>query len=386
MSSSADFTSLRPALQRVLGGFHRLSNSPDFSFQHRLDRNRFPVPELLLILLRDVMGFDWDGPGEKVLWSVYFVVDKHSFAVEHAKFGLRVRSSAGEGAMLCRVLGQLESALGRLERRLQPLIAQQIADGNVILANRSAQFRARYLFFRDQADTAFRTSKPPRQAHGSEPRPHVEEVQVLVGEFSYRIRAERQGFFYSVAATDAYFSYLEHQLTLLRAFLGAPLPDTGVVGFLRSRWDEKLKDVLATSSTTHAALIGRLRDLKERIRNPFAHGGVENDGGSIFCILPGVGPIPGNMSRTRNGAHFKWIPVDTEDHQASCLLFDELDEVLAKGRLSKASLMAGGGVDPAWNEDAFKNYRKLMRSSRSNVRHYIEHWNDEQDRHDNMDY
>ena len=43
----------------------------------------------------------------------------------------------------------------------------------------------------------------------------------------------------------------------------------------------------APSAPSPAARI-EVADLKERIRNPFAHGGTENDRGSIYCHIPGV--------------------------------------------------------------------------------------------------
>lgn len=83
------------------------------------------------------------------------------------------------------------------------------------------------------------------------------------------------------------------------------LPEGGIEKVLAARWDDKLQAVLGAGSQAHGRMIGRLRDIKERIRNPFAHGGTENDRGSIYCHIPGVGTIPGNMSRTKNSAHFK---------------------------------------------------------------------------------
>ena len=62
----------------------------------RADPKLFPVPELVLFALRDVMGFSWSGGGEKVRWSVYATVEGEPFVFEQRKFGFSI--DHGEGA------------------------------------------------------------------------------------------------------------------------------------------------------------------------------------------------------------------------------------------------------------------------------------------------
>jgi hypothetical protein len=126
--------------------------------------------------------------------------------------------------------------------------------------------------------------------------------------------------------------------------------------------------------------------LKERIRNPFAHGGIENDGGSIFCHIPNVGAIPGNLSRIKKSARFRFIPVDTEDHASVCKLFDDVDYFLSKDQLATPCALADGGVHPAWDEHNLSEYARLNSSTTQEVEEFIMHWNRIQDMHDNMDY
>ena len=56
----------------------------------RPDRSLFPVPELVLFALRDVLGFRWSGVGEKVRWSVYATVEGEPFVFELRKFGFTI--------------------------------------------------------------------------------------------------------------------------------------------------------------------------------------------------------------------------------------------------------------------------------------------------------
>lgn len=388
VTAEALYASFRPSVAKALRGFEPPLQTPSDMHRVSLDRMQFPVPELLLLLLRNVMRFPWEGQGEKVRWTVRFSVNGSPCAVELTKFGLKLYVRKGDPALYQRVSGQLGSALARLEKRLEPMIEMQMRLGNVSLANRSSDFDARYRFFRDKADVAYRSSqrKVGSKPSGDSHTPGL-DISQIVADLNRTVRRSREGFFNSVAMVDAYFSYLEHRLVLLRAFTGRAVPEGGVQSILMKRWDEKFAETLgAESAAEHGALLGRLRDLKERIRNPFAHGGVENDGGSIYCHVPFVGAIPGNMSRTKRSAHFKWIPVEVEDFRSICELFDSVDSVLKSGPMEKPALLADGGVDPAWDGDQLKRYRKLLRGSRKALEAFVTHWNYERDRHDNMDY
>ena len=386
-SPQAPFAAFRPSVAKALNGFSpREPSQGDLQWAY-LERAVFPVPELLLLMLRDVMGFPSYGPGEKVRWTTFFSVSGFPYAIELAKFGLKIYYQREGSEMLKRVTGQLSSALGRLEKRLEPLLKQQIELGNVTLANRSSEFEARYRFFREKADVAYRSSKrnPARKA-AQKPGDLGAELSERMESFGRAMGKRREGFFFSVAMVDAYFSYLEHRLVLLRAFSGRAISSGGVEAILMMRWSEKLDDILGPQKSDQGVLLGRLRELKERVRNPFAHGGVENDRGSIYCHIPFIGAIPGNMSRSRRSPHFKWIPVEEEDHGSICELFDQVDALLRSSRLEKPALLADGGIDPVWTPNELKLYRKLVRGSHKALAEYVEHWNYERDKHDNMDY
>ncbi|MDR6586361.1 hypothetical protein [Herbaspirillum frisingense] len=381
-----EFSELKPQFIRSLNGFSAGGESPGRHSRIRLDRDRFPVPELLLILLRDVMGFPWGGVGEKVRWTVYFGVAGQAYAIELAKFGLYIYCPEGQHDSLTRVLGQLESALGRLERSMEKYAQERIQSGDVTIANRSSLFQRRYQFFRKKAQTAYRAAERPPRTRKVAKTTVVSNVTDLFAPIAARMEKQGEGFYYSVAMIDAYFSYLEHQLILLRVFLGTALGKTTVKDVLTARWDAKLKLVLGADVTTHKDLIGDLRRLKERVRNPLSHGGVENDGGSMFIHVPRVGALPANMSNTRSSTHFNFIPVDAPDHKKACEIFDLLDLVLKAGRLEWPTQMIAAGVDPAWDKKSMTEYRKLNRQSLTTRERWLDRWCHEWEQHQNMDY
>jgi hypothetical protein len=385
-STTEFFAAFRPSVAKALNGFAPGNPSEGDLGWTYLERAQFPVPELLLLLLREVMRFPSYGAGEKVRWTTFFSVDGRPYALELAKFGLKIYHAKEGDQLLERVIGQLSSALGRLEKRLAPLIKEQIELGNVTLANRSSEFGARYRFFRQKADVAYRSAKRKPASQRLRESGGTGGLSEMMAAWGRAVGKRREGFFHSVAMVDAYFSYLEHRLVLLRAFRGKPLSPGGVEAVLTMRWDAKFDDALGPQAPASGVLLGRLRELKERIRNPFAHGGAENDKGSIYCHLPFVGTIPGNMSATRRSAHFKWIPIEEEDHESICELFDQVDAVLCDGPLEKPALLADGGIDPVWTPDELKLYRRLIRGSKKALDEYIDRWNYFRDQHDNMDY
>ena len=339
------------------------------------------------------MGFEWSGHGDKVRWSIYFTVSDVPICLELAKFGMRIWHPKEDQPNKKRIIGQLQSALRRLEEHLMPLIDASINDGEVTVANHSSEFRDRYEFFREKAGLSYaeaaavEAKKEESIGARKKKSDEIGTITALLGGFGEVMRNRREGFYYSVSMIDAYFSYLEHRTTLLRAFIGKPIDKGNFKTILGAKWDDKLR-MIAPSPTSREfqTLLGRLRELKERIRNPFAHGGVENDGGSIFCHIPNVGAIPGNLSRIKNSARFRFIPVDTEDHTSVCELFDDVDSFLSKDQLAIPCALAEGGVHPAWDNHNLSEYAKLNSSTMQEVTEFIMHWNRLQDMHENMDY
>ncbi|WP_186071814.1 hypothetical protein [Burkholderia gladioli] len=405
-TSLGNISSLRPAFARDLRGFTHPDRGSEWEgngfWEGKLDCAEFPVPDLLLILLRDVMNFPSREFGDKERWAIFFKVDEQPAYIRFMKFGLRIGSMQRDPKFIPRVKGQLRTALRRLERKLGPLLNEAVDLGNATIPNRIYEFRERYKFFRDHAGKSFQMAKsPPASSSGddkneceqSNDREENESVVSRVSalfnrvfeEYNRNTSARREGFFFSVAMIDAYFSYLEHRLILMRAFTGKALVRGELAKILRARWGDKFK-MIGLSSIERDELLSRLKNLKERIRNPFAHGGVENDGGSIYCHVANVGPIPANMSAIGKGVRFGFIPVDTEEHESACTLFDSIDEFLGSGDLRVANALAEGGLHAAWDSDHLQLYRQLQNATNDEVEDYIHHWHDEQDRFENMDF
>lgn len=365
----------------------------DFSdlSQGKLDREDFPVPELVLFVLRNVLRWKWSGKEEKVRWSVYGAVAGEPVIFEFAKFGLRLYrpQSSVCSIPLKRIIGPLKSGIDIAEKYLQPHIDSQIQQGEVIIANYFSEFVGRYQYFRKKADLAYRRAakepRPRKPAADDEP-PSI--MRDLVHAFSHRREADTEGFYNSVSMVDCYFSSLEHRLMLLRAFTGKPMASGGLQGFLKLTWESRLAEVLGpVQPASTGRLIKKLKDIKARIRNPFAHGGYENDKGALHVYLPFLGStIPGNFTRFGKSVRFSMVPVEANDHAESCRVFDELDELLQSNELAAPHALMREGIDPSFDAESLQHYFSAVTEGDEALRSFIEYWSHIYEREANMDY
>ncbi|MDX0537945.1 hypothetical protein GOC55_32295 [Sinorhizobium medicae] len=353
------------------------------------DRSEFPVPDLIHFMMRYVVKWKMSGPEEKVRWTAYGSVDGTPVFLQMRKSGFTIGVEKGRALAFQRVVGQLKAGLKEVEKFLEPYAKHQVENGDVTIVNRFHEFEDRYRFFRDLAGKAYGKAKTPRRKKrvASTGNPSGGFMSEMVAELNRSTRANHEGFYHSTAMIDAYFSALEHRLVLLRAFTGTAFADGAVLSLLAARWDEKLKLVVpAIQIKKMAPILGKMRDIKERIRNPFAHGGSENDRGSLFFHLPRVGAIPANFSGFGRSVRFTVVPIESHSHAEICRTFDELDALLETGALERPHRMIKASIDPSFDATAIKEYADATSGTDEDFEHYMDWWSKEWERHANMDY
>lgn len=383
------FGRARKRLEKKLVGFS--SDFPRDLQRHEMESSRpntkdFPVPELVLLALRNVMGWRWSGHGEKVRWTVYGSVLGEPIAFELRKFGFTILRAKSAQVPQDRIVGQLRAALRELENELKPLADHQARRGAVLVVNRFGEFDSRCRFFREKARKSFRGARnPPKPKRSTKGGKAV--MAGIADALNYVSRRQRAGNFYATAMIDAYFSALEHRLILLRAFIGLPLEDGGLTAFLSKRWDDKLRVILPVDANKPAAeMLGKLRRIKERLRNPFSHGGLENDGGSLFFHMPEVGVIPANFSNFADSPRFSFLPIEDQTFDECCNAFDALDKLLSSGALKLPDRFVVAGVDPSFDAASLVQYAEAIAQGEGAVEEWIARWGHEWETHANMDY
>lgn len=391
--SDDDIPAFKEQLQRCLEGFSsKWLDACDHDLMHptRLARKDFPVPELLLFALRNVLGWRWLGHREKVRWTVLGHVGGEPIAFELQKFGLRMLRPAGEHAFDDeRVIGQLRGAIQITEKFLKPLTEHQIHLGELVIANHHGEFSSRYLFFREKADAAFRQANRKRRRKKGQPEGiGIEGLgSLLSAVLNHGMQQKQEGFFYSVAMVDCYFSAIEHRLALLRAFTGRSMEEGGVRKFISMSWDKKLAEILGgKQSNKIRETIRDLRRIKERIRNPFAHGGFENDKGSLQIYIPTLGMLPANFTKYGESARFSLFPVEDQDHTECCNTFDEVDKLLSSDHLAGPHRILEAGVDPCYDPESLAMYFRAISEGDDGIEAFLDHWSRIYEREVNMDY
>lgn len=222
MSSSDPFEIMKLRVTKALAGFSK--KFPEGQSRYDIasskpDKSDFPVPDLVLFMMRNVMGWEWSGHGEKVRWTVYGSFKGLPVILElfFRKFGFAIGMEAGEAKDRQRLVNQLKTALRHVETFLAPIAQHQVSLGEASIANRFSEFESRYRFFREMADKAYAEAKKrPKKRKAKEGEVAAEETAKLfmsdmVLDLNRSTRAN-QGFYYSTAMVDAYFSLLEHRL------------------------------------------------------------------------------------------------------------------------------------------------------------------------------
>ncbi|MBZ9726342.1 hypothetical protein LB554_20580 [Mesorhizobium sp. CO1-1-11] len=389
-------TKIRKRLNKTLAGF-----SPDFPAgldswdmeSSRPPAELFPVPELVLFTFRNILGWRWSGAGEKVRWTVYGSVLGEPVGFELRKFGFTILRAKDHKVPYDRIVGQVGAAMRQIEELLAPFAAEQARLGNVLIVNRFGEFESRYRYFRGKARKAFaKADKPAQLPKLPKARKEKESeaglpVGMIAAVLNQLHAAQTEGYFLTTAMIEAFFSAMEHRLILLRAFSGQPLESGGLEVFLEKSWDEKLKAVFPLDNNHQAGVtLGKLRRIKERLRNPFSHGGVENDGGSLFFHLPGIGVVPANFSDFADSPRFSFIPIKVDNFEECCSVFDAVHDMLSTGPLVFPHRFVDAGVDPSFDAKTLSEYAGAMAKGAEAVAQWIELWGHNWTTHANMDY
>ncbi|WP_390551584.1 hypothetical protein [Qipengyuania sp. MTN3-11] len=323
-------------------------------------------------------------------WSIYATVEAEPFVFELQKFGCRIMARRGVSLkLLDRVSGQLSASLKLLEPLLKRYAESQIAEGRLTLENRMSLHDGRYFYFRGLADEAFafRPSPAGKRRRATKKSATMGILTEVVEQMNLAGHAEQKGFFASGAMVDAWFSRLEHRMLILRAFVGKPIAAGGFNAFVAAPWDDRLVALFDGSMDRVAGdLLGKLREVKAKIRNPLAHGGIESDGGAFYFHLPGVGAIPANLSRYRGRVQLSFVPIPAATHAETCALFDAVDTLLTTGPFQLPNEFVRWGIDPQYDAESVGLYGEAIREGAEAVEVLVDQLGREWERHTNMDY
>lgn len=380
--TAVDLKALQPAMTRELKGF-AAEPTQDWSEARGTvfepGPAAVPAPPLVLIALHHVMGFKVEGPFEKVRWSISCAFAGRRVYFEWRKFGFTVMHQHDSDDVKM-MMGRLTKGVRLIDKYLQDFAKLQCDSGNVTLGNDFYRMDGRYRFFREKANEAYVRPDEPMK-----PTRWDESGRPIGWSMKYR-QGEREGFYYTVAMLDAYFSRLEHLLVLLLPFTKFTAASGALLKFIGTNWDGKFKTVVdIVTDPVVKGLYDRLKAAKERFRNPLSHGGFEKDRASLHFHLPGVGVLPAALTGYADTLQFEFLPVDHGDHKELCALFDELDAYFENGPTRLGFKYVNAGLDVAFDAKTMREYADAC-VSEEELEHSIRYWSATAERHANMDY
>jgi len=346
----------------------------------------FPVPELALFVLRDLMGFKSFGRGEKVRWTVVCAFRGYPSRFELRKFGFTVMVGGGQENVTL-ALGALKKAMKLAEPLLRDLAQAQALHGNVTLSNRMGAFDGRYRYLREKAALAYGTGDLPKPSARSDGDDSQGIDLTGLGAFLMKSsRATLEGYWLAAAMVDAFFSRLEHQLVLLLAFTDFDPADGRLVHVIRSDWDDKFKTVFNIVADKLAKKnYDALKTLKEKTRNPEAHGGFEKGWHSLYFHMPNIGALPGNLLDFSKSNEFKLIPIEREDYNIICKSLDDIDGFIAQRLPLAMRYLTETGLSVYFDGKSREEFRNAMKDD-TTFSEFLEYSVHMADMHSNMDY
>jgi hypothetical protein len=336
--------------------------SATFMREERLHipENLNPPAYIVFLMFVYLLGYKYSGREEKVAWTIPVTYKSTPFLLSDRKFGFRILAIKGTSPtqeVLNEMLIQLKRGTLIADRILQPLFQEQLQKGGFVIANSYIKLTSMYDFFRRKAKQAY--NRKPRK-----PKVHKQNKEgIPLSWSSYPFEFEFQGFYYTVAMIDAFFSRLENLLVFSIPFVELAREVSSYTAFISLPWADKYKHIFTLKNNLPALKqYEKLRDIKEKYRNPISHGFFQKDNASIFIQMPMVGAVPLNLSMIKNNLHFSLIPISKDTYYEICASFDSFEDFLRSSSLKYALLYAEAGFDVAFDSHSIAKYREACRS------------------------
>jgi hypothetical protein len=368
------------ALAHLLADFQRRDDRGDLwikAARVAVGPTELPVPGLLLFLLTEVMGLTNLGPDEKTAWHVAMGFQGHQVTIASQKFGLRMfvvpkdGSDEGPEAIAQEVLRRLRKALRIVEKEVLVEHAQeQLSEGRLTIANHSRRFRGMYEHFRAAAEVAFVASEAP-----AERRERAPGEGAFAG-INEKLRQSQIGAWEAIAAVNAYFAVVEHELVLISAFAPEFDPTEGrLQKLIGDRWGDKFKELFGLSDPDAKRVYDGLHDIAKTYRNPYSHG-FERGDAALWFHLDGIGAVPATLSDIRSSSHFELFPVQPATFGAICAELDATDRWFRERPYAAAFEWIRAGLDVAFDPESRSEYQRLLTLDRDSLGEEIEHASD----------
>jgi hypothetical protein len=358
-----------------------------------VDASRFPVPELLRAALV-VIGCTHRGRSEKTAWEVAFFFEDYFCVIGDKKFGVSITvsgaspdSGSDASTLEIRIFSALSTLVERVERDLlTPWIRAEGTSARFAIENHANELRATCEYFKTTAKNAFAGSgrlADTVRARYQDVRVEAEPRNTVMFDHYLHQASNREGGMNAGAMVNAYFSYLEHFMTLALPFVKSPESTIDLKKFLGDRWAKKFKLVYDINRDSTAKIVyDGLHHVAETYRNPLDHGGYDKRGSSLRINLDQVGWIPLQTSGLEKSVAFGVHPVEAPDFDEIVTIIEKCDSLLAGQPQGRASRWIEMGYTVFFDDEERQNYC----SPDEDFERFLERRGEEMDLRANMDW
>lgn len=282
-----------------------------------------PVPPLWKAAL-ELIDLTPLGPGEKVEWWIDFTYKTVPCTLANEKFGVRLYVTIDDDEELARKLTneiskKIASAVRAVEKLIETEAPNLFGQGHATVVNQHIHLRRAYEYFREKA-----VSPTPIESVLTD---HESDDGQWLGTSMTNGPAQMKenAFNDLVAAITAYVSLLEHDLILCLAFEDFDPATDDLKALIGANWGDKYERILGKAEPA-SSYRARLRQVVERWRNMYAHGGFDKGHtASVYLHVPDIGVLPVGLTHVRTSPLFTLFPATSNDIAGVFTLFDEFD-------------------------------------------------------------
>lgn len=316
------------------------------------------LPYMAFLTFILLLNFKYYGKEEKVAWSIPFIYKEKPFVIYHQKFGFRVASINDEKNttdLAREMLRQLTRGIKIADGLLKPIVENDVKNGDISVVNKHYILYDSYSFFRAKAKEKFKKSEIKPQKGG---------LHQLTNVFNRSAKYERQGFYYTTAMLDAFYSWLEHVLVLLVPFCEFKKNEDDIENLISADWTRKFNRVLKPDEDKDAhRLYNELWEIKENYRNTLAHGFFDKTRGSILVHTPVVGAIPICLSSYSNTIYYNsFHPITKDIFPKICKAFDKTEKFLRTKKFPQPFAIIESGLDIRFDDKGLAEYKDVIRT------------------------
>jgi len=329
-----------------------------------------------------MIGLRLSGPGEKVAWWTTFVHDGAMYELAHQKFGLRLRLASDDlepaeiESRLQATTKRLISATRVVEKEVGKLSQMLVDEGDATVVNQHRRLHEVYEYFRERAVNPA-VVEDLDEEHQSE---FFTSWLFRSGKAVMDLNSSHD----ASAAVTAYLSRFEHDLVLTLPFAEFDPATDHLTRFIGSRWGLKCDRIFGKDERARA-LLGRLVQVVEAWRNPYAHGGFEKGHGStVYVHVPVAGALPIGLSAARARPSLALGIRQSISIPEVFALFDEIDEWFALA-WPQAFAWIDSGLAVRFDSD-FLEELKRCRGDEERFKRFLSFSEYRQDQIDNMDF